>query len=92
MKKSPGLDGLTAEFYKKVGPVINPELLKVLNCQLDRLKLIESDKDGATRLCPKVDTIPRVDQLRPITLLQLDYKILTKIVTSRLLKVMGRLS
>ena len=38
---------------------------------------MEVIKSGATRLCTKVDTIPKVDQLRPITLLQLDYKFLT---------------
>ena len=89
--KAPGLDGLSAEFYKKTGDMINPELLKVLSCQLDRLDLIESDKGGATRLCPKVDGVPRVDQLRPITLLNLDYKILTKIITNRLLRIMGEI-
>ena len=33
--------------------------------------------------------MPRDDQLRPITLLCLDYKILSKIITNRLLGVMG---
>ena len=33
--------------------------------------------------------MPRVDQLRPITLLNLDYKILSKVITNRLLRVMG---
>ena len=89
--KSPGLDGLPAEFYKKTGVVINKEFLKVLNCQLERLQLIESDTHGATRLGPKVDGVPRVDQLRPITLLNLDYKILTKIITNRLIKIMGEI-
>ena len=73
--KSPGLDGLTAEFYKKTLEVTKYDLLDILNCQLQRMKLIESDKHGATRLGPKVEGTPRVDQLRPITLLNLDYKI-----------------
>ena len=86
--KAPGLDGLPAEFYKTTGGLINKEFLEVLNCQLARLRLVESDIHGATRLGPKVDGVPRVDQLRPITLLNLDYKILTKIITNRLVKVM----
>ena len=87
--KSPGLDGLTAEFYKKTLEVTKEDLLDIINCQLDRVRLIESDRHGATRLGPKVEGVPRVDQLRPITLLNLDYKILSKIITNRLLKVMG---
>ena len=89
--KSPGNDGLNAEFYKKLGNIINSELLRVLNCQLERVELITSDKEGATRLCPKVEGTPMVNQLRPITLLNLDYKILTRILTARLLKVMGEI-
>ena len=65
----------------KVGDVIKKELLEILKCQLNRLQLVESNKIGATRLVPKVEEVPRVYQLRPITLLCLDYKILTKMPT-----------
>ena len=42
-----------------------PTLTKVINCQLDRLNVIQSDKYGVTRLIPKTErgVIPRVDQL-----------------------------
>ena len=75
--KAPGLDDLPAEFYKKTIEVIQGDLLDIINCQLDRVKILESDRHGATRLGPKVEGVPRVDQLRPITLLCLDYKILS---------------
>ena len=71
------------ESSDKVGDVINKELLEILNCQLNRLQLVESNEIGATRLVPKVEEVPRVYQLRPITLLCLDYKILTKMPTTR---------
>jgi len=41
----------------KVGDVINKELLEILNCQLNRLQLVESNKIGATRLVPKVEEV-----------------------------------
>ena len=66
-----------------MGDVINKELLEILNCQLNRLQLVESYKIWANRLAPKVEEVPRVYQLRPITLLCLDYKILTKMSTTR---------
>ena len=71
--KSPGLDGLTCEFYKKVWDIIGNQFVKVLQLQLTRLKLVESNSMGATKLFPKVDAVPRVDELRPITLLNTDY-------------------
>ena len=77
--KSSGLDGLPYEFYKAVWPVIGGDFISILQCQLDRLVLIESDTIGATRLASKVSGIPQVDELRPITLLNRDYKILTKL-------------
>ena len=76
--KSPGLDGLTYEFYKATFHIIQNELLEVFQCQLDRNNIISSNKKGVTRLLPKVQGAPRVDELRPITLLNCDYKLLSK--------------
>ena len=86
--KSPGLDGITYEFYKAVWPIIKEEFIQVLSCQLDKQKLIDSDTIGATRLTSKVAGIPGVDELRPITLLNCDYKILTKVLVKRMLPIL----
>ena len=66
--KSPGLDGLAYEFYQVTWDIIGEDFVKVLQCQLDRVRLVESDRHGATRLTCKVDGIPEVFELRPITL------------------------
>ena len=86
--KSPGLDGLSYEFYKTTWDIIGHDFVKVLQVQLQRLKLIDSDQHGATRLGSKVDGVPGVEDLRPITLLNCDYKILTKEFVRRLCPVM----
>ena len=86
--KSPGLDGLSYEFYKTVWPVISEVFVQVLQCQLDRLNIIESNNVGATRLAPKVLGVPHVDELRPITLLNCDYKILTKLFVFRMVPIL----
>ena len=89
--KSPGLDGLTYEFYKTVWNVIGSKFVEILQVQLDRLKLVDSDTMGATRLIPKVEGVPKVDELRPITLLNTDYKLLTKWIVFRLKPFMGKI-
>ena len=82
--KAPGLDGLTYEFYRVTWPVLGASFHKVLQVQLRRCRLMESGKLGATRLIPKVEGVPEVKDLRPITLLQVDYRILSKCLASRL--------
>ena len=86
--KSPGLDGLSYEFYQKTFPVIKEDLLAIYRCQLNRNRLIKSNKEGVTRLAPKVEGVPAVDELRPITLLDCDYKILSKWLVDRMKPVL----
>ena len=86
--KSPGLDGLCYEFYQDTFSIIKYDLLQILQCQLDRSRIIESNKEGVTRLAPKVEGVPSVDELRPITLLNCDYKILSKWLVRRMKPVL----
>ena len=86
--KSPGFDGLSYEFYKTTWPLIRETFTQVLQCQLDRERLIGSDMIGAVRLLPKVEGTPKVDELRPITLLNCDYKILSKLLVRRIRPVL----
>ena len=76
--KSPGLDGLSYEFYKCTWSLIGDTFVKVIQCQLSRFRIVETNTVGATRLCPKVSGTPSVDELRPITPLNCDYKIYLK--------------
>ena len=48
--KAPGLDGLSYEFYKSTWEIIRRTFIMVLQCQLDRLRIVESNTMGATRL------------------------------------------
>ena len=60
--KSPGLDGISYEFYKETVDLIEEELLEVFQCQLDRKRIVNSNREGVTRLGPMVDGIPSVDE------------------------------
>ena len=86
--RSPGLDGLTYEFYSAVLPVIGVQLLEALNVMLEQGRLTPSLRQGVVRLIPKVAGVPTAAQFRPITLLACDYKLLTKMFVNRLLVVL----
>ena len=76
------------ELYKATWDIIGQDFSKVLQVELARFRLIESDKHGATRLTSKVEGVPSVSDLRPITLLNCDYRILTKCFVKRLAPLM----
>ena len=86
-RKAPGLDGLPMEFYLKFWSVLGDDLVSVLNSCLDSGCLALSQRRGVISLSFK-----RGDRLdprnwRPITLLNVDYKLASRVIAGRLLKV-----
>lgn len=82
--KAPGEDGISYEFYKRTKDIIGPVLLRVYNAQLNSGDLIKSHRSSVTRLIPKIKGLPSAGKLRPLALLNCDYKIMSKILTNRL--------
>ena len=64
--KSPGLDGLPYELYQVTWDIIGHDFVQVLQAQLQRIRLMESDKHGATRICSKVNGVPEASELRQL--------------------------
>ena len=56
--------------------------------QMSSFRLNESGKHWATVVPPKVEGIPDVTELRPLTLLCCDYRIMSKCINERLNSVM----
>ena len=73
--KSPGFDGLPYEFYVKLRPLLGPSLLKVFRAILERDRLPSTMCQGVTRLIPKVDTVPLASELRPITMVTINFSL-----------------
>ena len=46
--------------------MIKEDLLEIYKCQLSRGK---PNREGVTRLAPKVDGVPSIEELHPVTLL-----------------------
>lgn len=86
-RKSPGVDGLGAAFYKTCSEQIAPILCEVYADILKRQLLPPSMRQSVIVLIPKKissDNIRSADDYRPISLLTVDYKILAKILSKRL--------
>ncbi len=89
--KSPGIDGLTVEFYKTLWPVIGEELLAVFNDSLKRGLLPLSCRRAVITLLPKRGDLQCISNWRPVSLLCAEYKILSKTLAIRLSKVLRQL-
>ena len=82
--KSPGIDGITIEFYKSLFDLIKSDLLQLYNSILFQDEnLIPSMTKAIIKLIPKNDQKEHLRNWRPIPLLCSSYKILTKILSSR---------
>ena len=83
--KSPGSDGFTAEFYKFFWGDINKMVLESLNYGFRTDKLSIDQRRGIISLIPKKDKDRTlIKNWRPITLLNIDYKIGAKALALRI--------
>ena len=88
LNKVPGLDGLTIEFYKYFWKLLAPELMNMYMYIYEMGLLPESVRLGLISLLPKKNNNTRyVKNMRPLTLLDNDYKILAKVIDNRLREV-----
>ena len=91
-EKSPGTDGLQAEFYKNFWKELHTDMLQCFDYAYDSGKLSISQRRGIITLIPKPNKDTTVlDNLRPILILNTDYKILTKVIAKRLEKVLPKI-
>lgn len=85
LDKSPGCDGFTANFYKHCGVLLKDPFLFMLKEATESMTFPPTMKQGIITLIPKPDKDPKIlDNFRPITLLNTDYKIVTLIYANRL--------
>jgi hypothetical protein len=92
INKSPGTDGLTNEFYKTYWPIIKKPLMNSLNHGLKKGELGISQRRGIISLIPKPQkNLEELKNWRPITLLNNDYKYLTKAIGKRISKQLPKI-
>jgi len=89
---SPGTDGLTTEFLKYFWLELKTLIVGSFNYAFSNGSLSISQRRGIISLIlPKNTDKTICENLRPISLLNVDYKILTKVLANRLEKVLPKI-
>jgi hypothetical protein len=82
--KALGPDGLHAVFYKKFCNICGEEITREVLQALNSGQITEGWNDTTVVLIPKVDDPELVTQFRPISLCNMIYKIISKLLAARL--------
>ena len=84
-RRAPGIDGLSVEFYKAFWDIFAKDLLDVFNESLASGSMPTSTcRRAVITLLPKKGNLQDIKNWRPVSLLCVDYKLLSKLFASRL--------
>ena len=90
--KSPGSNGFTACFFKHFWDKIGPFLYRGFLCALKRKQTMGSHNEGVVKMIPKAGKpLDNIKSWRPITLLNVDFKIISAAIAARLQTIIGDL-
>ena len=84
INKTPGTDGLTVEFYRYFWDIVGIYMVESFNYAFETGKLSISQHQGIISLIPKKKKdVEYLKNWRPVSLLNVDYKLATKTIATR---------
>ena len=89
--KSPGLDGITTEFYQAFWPLLGNLLTEVFSESYESGFLPDSQRKAVMTLIYKKGNEDDIANYRPISLTNVDYRIQAFILAQRMQKVMDKI-
>ena len=89
--KSPGLDGITTEFYQAFWPLLGNFLVDVYNECYEEGILPDSQRQAVLSLIFKKGNVDDIANYRPISLTNVDYRILAFTLAQRMQKIMSNI-
>ncbi|XP_039130894.1 uncharacterized protein LOC120267295 [Dioscorea cayenensis subsp. rotundata] len=89
--KSPGPDGFCTEFYHSFWPIIGDHLFLAVRCFFERAIIPSSWGKTFITLIPKKDHPHSVSDFRPISLCNVNFKIISKLLANRMQLVLPSL-
>ncbi|KAJ9538624.1 hypothetical protein OSB04_031357 [Centaurea solstitialis] len=87
--KSPGPDGFSMEFIKHFWDLLKKELMVLLDWFWEKAEFGRGCNASFLTLIPKVANPIGLNDFRPISLIGITYKIITKVLAERLKRVIG---
>ena len=87
--KSPGIDGITGEFYREFRQELVPVLVRVYRQIEETGELLDSMMIGIVSIIYKKGDRNRLENYRPLSMLNNDYKILARVLANRIKGVIG---
>eukprot|EP00253_Pinus_taeda_P022245 PITA_22245 len=82
--KAPGPDGFSVAFYRQHWETIRKDFVRMVKNAFRKHKLGDNTKSSHIALIPKEANPKSFDRFRPISLCNVSYKIITKIIANRL--------
>lgn len=89
--KAPGPDGMLANFFQHAWDICGRDLVCLLQYCFNCGNIPEGLNNTLISLIPKVDKPSSMKQLRPVSLCNTIYRVISKIIVSRLRPLMNKL-